>query len=172
MKLQIARGQKAKSHFNKLYNDNEILFDDSVCKPGDVSWMLDSTLLSPFERKSKMETVVTERLPSCVKNWLGESREVVLLVLRNENNVVCCIAFLSAMDFDPLNQHLFPYCLDFIYTPTLYRRCGHARMLLEYLRKRHHITAMMASMESELLFANVKYIRHEMNNNVVMYRFP
>lgn len=86
-----------------------------------------------------------------VRQWLKETNGVFCIIY-SKNNILLCVALLHSLDYDPLNIHVKPILLDYIYTFNNCRRQGHAYSLLKKIIKKNTITAFCNNDSSVALF--------------------
>ena len=92
-----------------------------------------------------------------IYDWY-ENYNIKCYVLSNDSlivNIILC----SKMEFDPLNNHISPYTLNYIYTFKDFRRKNYACRMLEYIKSKEEIgCAMCNGVKSTNLFKKANYI--------------
>ena len=83
-----------------------------------------------------------------------------VVLRRNTDSDVKCIALLSKMDFDPMGEHFHPWCIDLIFTPECHRRRGYASILAKILKLGYEVSAHCNSDESVKMFKKAGYKQH------------
>lgn len=107
-----------------------------------------------------------------VLQWLDESNTVKVLLI-SKNKIIRSFALLHKCDHDPLNGHVDPYVLDFIYTFHAHRCNKFALKLITYAKQHAQITAFCSSDIACSLFQSAGYnlTRYD-EMPIPMYRYP
>ena len=84
--------------------------------------------------------------------WDNEACKTICFHL-DDDYFITAFAFIHKTDFDPFKKHRRPHVIDFIYTLHDHRRCGHAKVMLHYIKRHYETTAFVIYDEGRSLFS-------------------